>query len=273
MKKNLTLTSLILAAAMGLAACTSQPAPMQPEASREARDLWLVPKLIRPTELQAKIPEFRAEDIHRLEIIPYWQPDSGPLQPLSKVNGEPTTPDDTEILRVPMSAAELSEGRAIALTGLRPQQTYQIVAHAYSLDGERISNPGDSRVQVRLTNDDRPTVPTVLPLQLLPTAFHGQMPLQLALDDPFEKVDHVKLYVFEVYNGWPLSAAMPIDIRRDQLPRLVTLLHLKARTSYKLEVRARPADPQGPDLAVQELTWRMEDDDELATKSVSVVVR
>ncbi len=269
MIRRLPLLTLLLLGSLGLAGCDSRPNLVLP---RSESTLVLKPTLATEQSLQTVVKEYQASDIHRLEIIPYVKSESGPPLPLSKLNGEPTTLDDPEILKVLLSGSELNEGRSVALSGLRRRQSYQIVATAYSLAGQAISNPWRSTVEVRVGDDDRPDVATILPVGLLPKAFIGTMPLELALSDPSAQVDHLVLTLSEVWQDMSYGVMAPLVVSRQDLPRVVTLLHLKARTSYTLEVKARPGDPMAPDLGVEIVTWRMEDDDEAATRSVTVVV-
>jgi hypothetical protein len=259
----------MLLGSLGLAACDSRPSLVQ---ARNEGTVFIKPTVASEQGLQAVVKEYQASDIHRVEIIPYLSPESGPPLPLSKLTGEPTTAEDPEILKISLSGAELNEGRSVALSGLRRRQTYRIIAHAYSAGGVQISNPWWSSVDVQVGDDDRPAMATVLPIGLLPTAFSGTMPLELTLSDPASRVDHLALTIHEVMGDMTFGVAAPLVVSRQDLPGAITLLHLKARTSYKLEVTARPADPTATDLGVETLTWRMEDDDEAATRSVSVVI-
>jgi hypothetical protein len=259
----------MLLGSFGLAACDSRPSLVPPQSEGT---LLIKPTVASEQGLQAVVKEYQASDIHRVEIIPYMCPESGPPLPLSKLTGEPTTADDPEIIKIALSSTELNEGRSVALSGLRRHQTYRLIAHAYTVGGQEISNPWGSSVDVQVSDDDRPKMATVLPIGLLPKTFSGTMPLELALSDPAARVDHLVLTIREVMSDMTYTVAAPLVISRQDLPGVITLLHLKARTSYQLEVKARPSDPMAPVLGVETLTWRMEDDDEAATRSVSVVV-
>lgn len=266
---RLSLVPLLLLGSLGLVACDSRPSLVQP---RSEGTLLIKPTLASEQSQQALVKEYLASDIHRIEIIPYMVPESGPPLPLSKRNGEATTADDPEILKISLSGSELSEGRSVALSGLRRRQTYRVIAHAYTLGGQAISNPWWSSVDVRVGDDDRPKMATILPIGLLPKAFSGTMPIELAVSDPASRVDHLVLTIREVWQDMSYGVRAPLVVSRQDLPSVVTLLHLKARTSYTLEVAARPADPTASDLGVETLSWRMEDDDEAATRSVTIVV-
>ncbi len=272
MTSRFPLLALGLAGLVALAGCTPQSGLIEPRTSRDLGAIALVPKVASPPVLQAIVKEWRATDIHRIEIVPLLEIDAETALPLSKLTSEPTTMDDPDIVKVEMSGTELILERAIVLTGLRRHQTYRIVAHAYTESGNAISIPYGSTVTVRLDDDDRPTMPTVLPLALAPKDFSGRMPLVLWLTDPGNRVDHVQVKVFRKYDEYAFPDGSPLTIARADLALGLTLLGLRARTDYQVTVTAYEADPEAAALSETELSWRMEDDDEPATRSVTISV-
>lgn len=277
MIKRIPLAILALSGAFGLTACQSQPSLTPVPGSSEEAMLWIRPTLVRPAlfrgiGLQAHVNEVDASDIARLEIIPYWHPENGEPRPLSLASGEPTTGDDPQIVRLMLSGTDLAAPRAIALTGLRRRQRYRLVAHAYSDAEERISDPQQSTIQVSVGDDDRPSLPTLLPVKLLPTPFSGRMPLELAVNDPRGRAKALELTVYQVMAFGESLLGAPTVIPCEGLPRLITVQNLAARTSYRLEVAVRGADEEAPPLAVSELSWSMGEDDEAATRSVTVTL-
>ncbi|MNX29714.1 hypothetical protein D3C86_598580 [compost metagenome] len=272
MKRNITWIGLLLVVTLGSAGCEMRPSLVRAPAADVRATLMLKPTLSGPQGLQAIVPETQASEIHRVEIVPYLYTETHELRPLSKVSGEPTDADAPEILKVEMSGAALELRRAIALSGLRPHRSYRIVANAYTLAGELISDPDSSGIWVEVEADDRPQLPTVLPLRLKAAPFYGRLPLDLQLMDPGEKVHHVEVSVFRVWNDLPYVQGVPVSLPRADIPHVVTVSNLEAYASYQIKLKARPADANGPDLAVDVLEIHMENDDAPATRSVTLTV-
>jgi len=267
---------LLLASMLLLVGCaTSSPsslptAPSEAEASR--RTIWLMPTLASPLDVQALVHPYQVADIHRVELIPYLIDGSFQAHPLSRLTGEPTTADDPEMLKAEMSGDGLNLTRAIALSGLRQGQEYRVVAHAYSRSGDLISIPEASALRIEVRNDDRPLVPYRVPLRLKPVLFLGTLPLEIALSDPGNRLDHLVVTVYRLWDGEPYPQGASSVLRRQDLPGLVTLLNLSAHATYQVELRARPSEGGSPDLAVETVTVIMENDDAPATRSVTVSI-
>jgi hypothetical protein len=255
-----------------LAGCDGRPELVRPNSSDGRATVWFQPTLTTRQGLQAIVNEYQVSDIHRVEIQPYLTNEQFEDQPLSKVTGAPTEADDPEVLKIAMSGEDLDLNRAIALSGLRRGQRYRIVANAYTLAGELISNPVFSRIMIQVGDDDRPIAPTTIPLRLNPVSFYGSMPLEVALSDPDGQVDHLEVTVSRMWGDFPSSQGAPVLLKPEDLPHVVTLSNLSAYATYQLQLKARPASPDGPDLAVETLTWTMENDDTLATRSVTITV-
>jgi hypothetical protein len=263
---------LALVAMALLAGCNVRPEFARPHVTDERAMLWVTPALMAPQGLQAIIDEYQASDIHRIEIVPYWMDNDYVNHPLSKVTGAPTATDDPEILKAVMSGEELALNRAIALSGLRRNQPYRIVAYAYSLAGELISSPPHSQAILQVGDDDRPRGPGVIPLYLSPVSFYGRQALDITLSDPGRKLDHLVVTVFRLWGTSPMPQGAPVVLRREDLPHVVTLLNLSAHATYQVELKARPADSAAPDLLVERVNWTMENEDAPATRSVMVSI-
>lgn len=272
MLRRISGVSLLLASILLLGGCKAPSGLTSSHAADARGTAWLMPTLTSPLGVQAIVTPYEAKDIHRVEIIPYQVDDQFQRHPLSKATGQPTTSDDPEILTVEMSGEALDLRRAIALKGLRQGTRYWVVANAYSRSGELISSPDASITFIQVDSDDRPRVPDRMPIVLKPVPFLGSLPLDVALSDPGEQLDHLIVTVFKVFGENRYPQGMPAEIRRQDLPRVVTLHNLSAESTYQVELKARPANPESPDLAVETVTWIMENDDAPATRSVTVTV-
>lgn len=272
MKRNLTWISLMLVGSLALAGCEARPSLVRAPSAETRPALLFTPTLAAPQGLQAIVNEFQASDIHRVELVPYLLTETYELVPVSRVTGEPTDADDPEILKAEMSGEALNLKRAIALSGLRPHRNYKVVANAYTLAGEPISDPELSGIWIDVKADDRPEVPSVIPIYLRAVPFYGRLPLDLQLTDPGEQAQRLEISVSRIRNGMPFKQGLPLSIPRDYLPSVVNLVNLAANVTYQVEVKARPADPAAPDLAVTVLEFHMENDDTPATRSIAVIV-
>jgi|GEM_PF-657425 hypothetical protein len=260
---------LVVAAIALLEGCMPWPVGLT-NASRSV-SLVLQPQLVEGRYTQALVSNKTAADIARLDIIPYVLTPSGEFRPISRSTGQPTDPSDSDRVRVSQTAP-LNLSKPVILTNLHPNTTYRIFAQAYDASGLLISTTDTgSYVQVQLGSDDRPQIPTSLPIRLIDTPFNGRTTVTLSATGS-TAYDSIDTALYAVIGGSEVAVAgATASLPRSGTPGVVALSNLHANTLYRLKAVPRVTGA-GPAPVTGSVSLPVVNDDRPASAAVTVVV-
>lgn len=236
---------------LGLQGCTgfpaSMPDPVAPGPERVTMEsgasLYVLPTLIASPSTQAIVNQKTQADIRRLEIIPLREVGTNVFAPIARQSGGTSTLDDPNIVKVVQTYPTLSFDKPVVLENLKSNQKYRIIARAFDAQGSVISSDDAfSSVDVTVGIDETVSLPTKLPVKVIPTLFSAQASVSCSVtgSPAFAYMD-VALYSRANSIDYPISTATQ-RYAAAQLPRTARLTNLRPNTTYRLKFSARGAD-------------------------------
>lgn len=221
-------------------------------------EIVVYPKIVPHS--QAILLPNTLSSIATLDILPYVEVSEGVYSPISALTGNPTAPEDPNLLKLTQASPTIDPNRPFVIRKLKPNKRYRVVGQAYNASNVLISKNDTSYVGVDVGSNDAPLMAT-LPINLTDITFGANAVVTLNTDGRY---DSLKSTLYLVAGNSQISWS-----QTSRLYPTLSFTNLQANTSYKLVAEAYKF---GGMVASESLTLAIANDTTPATATLTLSI-